>query len=66
MTDTRGAEDCLYLNVWVPQGRKGSLLHPQPHGKTHFHYNTQQRTRYLTLNPTPTPWADYETMGAWT
>ncbi|XP_031434150.1 bile salt-activated lipase-like [Clupea harengus] len=22
MTDTRGAEDCLYLNVWVPQGLK--------------------------------------------
>ncbi|KAL2099540.1 hypothetical protein ACEWY4_003934 [Coilia grayii] len=21
-TDTRGAEDCLYLNIWVPQGRK--------------------------------------------
>ncbi|XP_033502325.1 bile salt-activated lipase [Epinephelus lanceolatus] len=24
MTDTRGSEDCLYLNVWVPHGRSVS------------------------------------------
>ncbi|XP_076614331.1 bile salt-activated lipase-like [Chaetodon auriga] len=25
MTDTRGVEDCLYLNIWVPQGRSVSV-----------------------------------------
>ncbi|XP_059214427.1 bile salt-activated lipase-like [Centropristis striata] len=28
MTDTRGSEDCLYLNVWVPHGRSVSTSLP--------------------------------------
>lgn len=33
--NTYGAEDCLYLNIWVPQGKKEGLLTlpppPAPH-----------------------------------
>lgn len=40
--DTYGQEDCLYLNIWVPQGRKQGLdpsfpedpPHPQPRAPT--------------------------------
>ncbi|KAM3874402.1 bile salt-activated lipase-like [Diretmus argenteus] len=28
MTDTRGSENCLYLNIWVPHGRKVSTYLP--------------------------------------
>ncbi|XP_029300719.1 LOW QUALITY PROTEIN: bile salt-activated lipase-like [Cottoperca gobio] len=28
MTDTRGSEDCLYLNIWVPHGRSVSTNMP--------------------------------------
>ncbi|XP_044030135.1 carboxyl ester lipase, tandem duplicate 2 [Siniperca chuatsi] len=28
MTDTRGSEDCLYLNIWVPHGRSVSTDMP--------------------------------------
>lgn len=24
-TDVRGTEDCLYLNIWIPQGRRQGM-----------------------------------------
>ncbi|KAJ8286298.1 hypothetical protein GJAV_G00036860 [Gymnothorax javanicus] len=35
-TKTRGSEDCLFLNIWVPQGRSAPGLHYQLHTRLHL------------------------------
>lgn len=44
-TTTRGSEDCLYLNIFVPHGRQGNT-----HTHSHTHAHTHTRSKLISIS----------------